>query len=79
MSFGRRIRSIRLRQKLTREQVCSLLACPLGFYIDLEEGKTDPCDDTVEDFVNLYGLDRNFLLGSSSKGRTKVAHIKKLD
>jgi transcriptional regulator with XRE-family HTH domain len=79
MTFGKKIRGLRLRQRLTREQVCSILAWPLGIYIDLEEDRIEPSEDALYDFVNLYGVDRKFLLDQSSKPKSKIAHIKPID
>jgi transcriptional regulator with XRE-family HTH domain len=61
MTFGKKIRGLRLKYRLTREQVSSLLAWPLSTYVDFEEDKVEPCDEAVTDFSNLYGVDKKFL------------------
>lgn len=76
MTFGKKIRGLRLRQRLTREQLCSILAWPLSFYIDLEEDRQEPCEDMLNDFMNLYGVDKNFLRGLPANGKNKISQLK---
>lgn len=71
-----RVRALRLRNRLTREQVCSLLAMSLQEYIEIEEGHTAPDEDFISDLMNLYGVDRNEFLSKDAK-ISKLTVIKK--
>lgn len=73
----KKIRALRLKLRLTREQVCSLLACSLEFYGGLEEGRYEPDDDTISDFINLYGVDRTYFYPKSKEGKIKKFDIVK--
>lgn len=60
-TFGARIRALRIKNRLTREQVVSILAIPLEQYVGLEEGRFQPEESIFDDFINLYGCDRSYL------------------
>lgn len=54
-SFSRKIRSLRLMNKYTREQVANLLAISNEEYIKLEVGEKNPNRELILDFRCLFG------------------------
>lgn len=60
--LAERIRSFRVKNRLTREQVISILAIPLDDYIALEEGRMEPSEQFIKDMIALWGCDRETLL-----------------
>lgn len=52
--FAKKIRSLRLQHKYTREQVASLIAMFNSDYVALEEGRTNPDNQLLQDFADLY-------------------------
>jgi transcriptional regulator with XRE-family HTH domain len=62
--FAAKIRAKRISNRFTREQVCALLAMPLDEYIAIEEGSKSASAQFITDVVNLYGVDRGWLMGN---------------
>lgn len=58
---GRKLRSARLQNKYTREQVASLLAISVADYSEMEIGRRELIKEDIEDFCNLFGLDKKDL------------------
>lgn len=54
--FAKKIRSLRLQHKYTREQVSSLIAMFNADYIALEEGRMNPDNQLLQDFADLYAV-----------------------
>ncbi len=66
-----RIRALRIKSRLTRDQVCSTLAIPFEEYVGIEEGRLKASEDFITDIINLYGVDRAHLV-------PKAAEIKEI-
>lgn len=60
-TIGQKIRALRIRARLTRDQVVSILCLPIGEYIDIEESRGKVTESVITDIVNLYGCDRKSL------------------
>jgi transcriptional regulator with XRE-family HTH domain len=72
------VRSLRIKARLTREQVCSIIAMPIETYITLEEGQVKPNDRFVDDISNLYGVDKNHLASKEEVENENVGILKSI-
>lgn len=74
-TIATKIRGLRLKNRLTREQMCSIMAISLSDYVDLEEGNVTCTEDRVTDFVNIFGVDRSAIVPRSAV--VKHLHLEK--
>lgn len=70
-TIAAKIRALRISNRFTREQVCQILAIPMQEYVELEEGTAQITEARIQDFMNLYGVERSQLT------RTRVLNIVK--
>jgi transcriptional regulator with XRE-family HTH domain len=59
-SIPEKIRSHRIQNKYTREQVVSILAISMQDYIAYETGSKEIPLSLINDFVDLYGQDTKY-------------------
>ena len=66
MSFGDRIKSLRIEKDWTQEYVCKKLNISSGALSRYETGMYEPKSlELVKDFANLFGVSTDYLLGKS--------------
>ena len=66
MSFGEKIKQLRLENKWTQEDVCTKLNISSGALSRYETGMYEPKSlDLVKDFANLFNVSTDYLLGKS--------------
>ena len=68
MTFGDRIKQLRIEHKWTQEYVCEKLSISSGALSRYETGMYEPKSlELVKDFAVLYGVSTDYLLGMSDK------------
>lgn len=66
MSFGDRIKSLRIEKDWTQEYVCKKLNISSGALSRYETGMYEPKSlELVKDFADLFGVSTDYLLGKS--------------
>jgi len=53
---------MRVKARLTRDQVVSILSIPFAEYVAVEEGEKEPDEAFITDMINLWGCDRSQLV-----------------
>lgn len=78
MTFGDRIKQLRIENKWTQEYVCEKLSISSGALSRYETGMYEPKSlELVKDFAILYSVSTDYLLGMSDK--RCVEEVQRLD
>lgn len=78
--FAKKIRALRMRSRLRREQIADILDMPIGQYINHEEGTVPVTEDLVEDTCNFYyGTNKKDLLPPSGGEGGKLLNFPGVD
>lgn len=64
--FQQRIKELRLKQRLTQQQVAEKIGVTRPAYSAYEIGKREPDFETLKKLANIFDVSTDYLLGKSS-------------
>lgn len=66
MFKGERLKSLRIEKKLSQQELADMIGASKSLICCYENGKRNPSLENIISFIQIFGVDADYLLGSDS-------------